>query len=165
MLRLRKLVLFRVPAHRTHDILTNILQWKMLDSVFIQYDDDVECSMALIDGLKRHRTLRHLCIIVDTELSTRSAWRLLKREKIEELVEAWANRDWMSMFFIWRTRLHGTLRTSNIRAIHHGDGNVKVEEMSNVKFDEVILAFPQFYALFWQYLKSELFPQKYMPHY
>ncbi len=95
-------VLFHVKAHRTHDVLMNILQWQMLDSLFIQYDDDVKWSLALIDGLKSHRNLRHLCVIVESVPRKTSEFRLPKREIIEGLVGSWARRDWMSMFFIWR---------------------------------------------------------------
>ncbi len=156
--RLRKLVLLHVPAHRTDDILMNILHWQMLDSLFLQYDDDEEWSLALIDGLKGHRYLRHLCFIVESEPSKSSAWGLPKREMIEELVEAWANRDWMSIFFLKHARFQEMPRSSIISAIHHGDGNVKYKEIRDVSIDKVILAFPQFYTLFWQYLTASLYP-------
>ncbi len=71
---------------------------------------------------------------------------------IEELAGAWTNRDWMSMFFVWRARLQEMHRENIISAIHHDEGNFKYEEFHSVPFNSVILAFPQLYTLFWQYL-------------
>ncbi len=159
LLRLRKLVLLSVQAQHTGDILMNILHWQMLDSLFIQYDDDVEWCLALIDGLKRHRNLRHLRVVVESTSSKTSAWRLHKREMIDELVEAWANRDWMSMFFIWNACYEEMRRSNIISAIHHGDGDVKHNEFCDVPIDTTIRAFPQFYTLFWQYLTARLYPK------
>ncbi len=48
---------------------------------------------------------------------------------------------------------------TTISAIHYGDGHVKYKEMRDVPIDTTILAFPQFYTLFWQYLKPGLYPK------
>ncbi len=137
----------------------NILKWQMLDSLFIQYDGNVKWSLALINGLKRHRNLRHLCVIVQSSPNKGSTWCLPKREMIKELAEAWTNQDWMSIFFIWRAGFEENPTTHMISAIHYGDGGVEYKEICKVPFDKVILAFPQFYTLFWQYLQPGMYPK------
>ncbi len=150
---------YDVQAHRTDEILRNIFHWQMLDSLFIEYKHDIEWSLVLIDRLKRHRHLRHLCVVVKTASIKTSDWRLPKREMIDELVEAWANRDWISMFFIWHICYEERPRSNTISAIHHGDGHVKHNEFRDVPIDATVRAFPQFYTLFWQHLKEMLYPK------
>ncbi len=54
----------------------------------MQFDGDVTWSLALIDGLKRQRNLRNLCVIVESVPRKRSLWRLPKGEIIEELTKS-----------------------------------------------------------------------------
>ncbi len=39
-----------------------------------------------------------------------------------------------------------------ISAIHEDNVSIKYEEMRGVKYEKIVLAFPQFYTLFWQHV-------------
>ncbi len=144
----RKLVLLHTVAEWTNEIVKCIHQWQNLDALFIRYEDGTRWPIALLDGLAKHKSLRHLCIIIEPRGDTCC---LPARETIEGLVDAWSNRNWMSMFFIWNP-LHRVNCTCMISAIHEDNGSIKYEEMRGVKYEKIVLAFPQFYTLFWQYV-------------
>ncbi len=78
---------------------------------------------------------------------------------IEELIAAWANRDWMSMLFIWRPSFQVVADANMISATHNGDGNIKFEEMHGVPLYKIELALPQFYIIFWQYVEPQVYPR------
>ncbi len=152
---LRKLVLLHARAAWNNEIAKCLHQWPTLDAFFIRYEDDMHWPVALMDELAKHRSLRHLCIIVEAR---RKTCHLLTREVIEGLVDAWADRDWVSMFFIWHACFFASPATSIISAMHEDDGSIKYEEMCNISFHKIVLSFPQCYTLFWQHAVSPLFP-------
>ncbi len=150
--RLRKLVLLNVRGSQTNDIMMCVLKWQALDALLIHYEDFVQWPLLLMDGLRNQNSLRHLCVVVETSPSSQKAWHLPTRVMIGELADAWANRDWVSMVFIWGPIFKSTPEINMISAIHHDDGNIKYDEMHEVTLDKIVSSFPQFYTLFWQYI-------------
>ncbi len=87
-----------------------------------------------------------------------SVGHLAFRGEAEDLIydlhaDAWADRDWMSMFFILHPSLEGHPATSFVSAIYEDDGNVKY----GVSLKNIFLSFQQFYTLFWQHVVSPLY--------
>ncbi len=156
--RLRKLVLLHADVSLANEILMSVLQLKQLDTLFLRLDGGAQFPLELIDELKLHQSLRHVGVIVEGEPRWRNNWNLPPRRMVAELAEAWSSRDWMAMFFIYQnSRVCG--ETNVISATHHGEGNIDYGEMRGVAFSKVILAFPQFYTLAWQYLESRVHPK------
>ncbi len=156
LLCLRKLVLCQAHVSCINDISRCVLRWNNLDAFLIEYGGDLEWMSVLMDKLAKHKNLRHLCVIAHTKQIIQGAHPVPIRQKIEELAGAWSYRDWISMFFIAIQPVGHQL--SFISAIHHGHGTIKYRESQDTEIDFMPHAFPQFYTLFWQYAKPQLYP-------
>ncbi len=160
---LRKLVFTNAHTCYTKKILTDILQWQHLDALFLQYRNVEKWPPAVINGLKKHRGLRHVCVVATNVAYGGRTFKLPSHEKLAELAEAWCNRDWRSMFFIRRTCFDESIESTMLKAIHHGDGIIEYELVGDGRIEEVILEHPEFYTLFWQHIEPELQSQQCVP--
>ncbi len=162
--RLRKLILFFDYIHKTTRARFNRPHlWENVETLVIDIMKFERWPAWLRPQLKKHMNLRHLCIVAEVEgFEEEARLRLSIKKDLQDLAEAWRGRNWHTIIYIIRAR--NNLKVTVFSAERNGDGSIKYQEMHRQSCSILLSTFPQFYALFWQYIGPRSFEHDFLDY-